>query len=178
MTGQEFLKQLDGYFRKGEMEAAQDFLQKTYAEAVGEGDVSLQLTVLNEMMSYAGGTDQEEFGIAAVTECTRLIQEYGLQDNPSAGTMWMNMGITLYRFDRVEDALACYRVAEEQLLKQYEKLDALPDSTENGQALGDVVRELASFYSKVASAYAKKKDYKEAEQYYKKAEQLIVLQDY
>ncbi len=178
MTGQEFLKQLDGYFRKGEMEAAQDFLQKTYAEAVGEGDVSLQLTVLNEMMSYAGGTDQEEFGIAAVTECTRLIQEYGLQDNPSAGTMWMNMGITLYRFDRVEDALACYRVAEEQLLKQYEKLDALPDSTEKGQALGDVVRELASFYSKVASAYAKKKDYKEAEQYYKKAEQLIVLQDY
>ena len=178
MTGQEFLKQLDGYFRKGEMEAAQDFLQKTYAEAVGEGDVSLQLTVLNEMMSYAGGTGQEEFGIAAVTECTRLIQEYGLQDNPSAGTMWMNMGITLYRFDRVEDALACYRVAEEQLLKQYEKLDALPDSTEKGQALGDVVRELASFYSKVASAYAKKKDYKEAEQYYKKAEQLIVLQDY
>lgn len=178
MTGQEFLKQLDGYFRKGEMEAAQDFLQKTYAEAVGEGDVSLQLTVLNEMMSYAGGTDQEEFGIAAVTECTRLIQEYGLQDNPSAGTMWMNMGITLYRFDRVEDAHACYRVAEEQLLKQYEKLDALPDSTEKGQALGDVVRELASFYSKVASAYAKKKDYKEAEQYYKKAEQLIVLQDY
>lgn len=178
MTGQEFLKQLDGYFRKGEMEAAQDFLQKTYAEAVGEGDVSLQLTVLNEMMSYAGGTDQEEFGIAAVTECTRLIQEYGLQDNPSAGTMWMNMGITLYRFDRVEDALACYRVAEEQLLKQYEKLDDLPDSTEKGQALGDVVRELASFYSKVASAYAKKKDYKEAEQYYKKAEQLIVLQDY
>ena len=178
MTGQEFLKQLDGYFRKGEMEAAQDFLQKTYAEAVGEGDVSLQLTVLNEMMSYAGGTDQEEFGIAAVTECTRLIQEYGLQDNPSAGTMWMNMGITLYRFDRVEDALACYRVAEEQLLKQYEKLDALPDSTEKVQALGDVVRELASFYSKVASAYAKKKDYKEAEQYYKKAEQLIVLQDY
>lgn len=178
MTGQEFLKQLDGYFRKGEMEAAQDFLQKTYAEAVGEGGVSLQLTVLNEMMSYAGGTDQEEFGIAAVTECTRLIQEYGLQDNPSAGTMWMNMGITLYRFDRVEDALACYRVAEEQLLKQYEKLDALPDSTEKGQALGDVVRELASFYSKVASAYAKKKDYKEAEQYYKKAEQLIVLQDY
>lgn len=178
MTGQEFLKQLDGYFRKGEMEAAQDFLQKTYAEAVGEDDVSLQLTVLNEMMSYAGGTDQEEFGIAAVTECTRLIQEYGLQDNPSAGTMWMNMGITLYRFDRVEDALACYRVAEEQLLKQYEKLDALPDSTEKGQALGDVVRELASFYSKVASAYAKKKDYKEAEQYYKKAEQLIVLQDY
>lgn len=86
MTGQEFLKQLDGYFRKGEMEAAQDFLQKTYAEAVGEGDVSLQLTVLNEMMSYAGGTDQEEFGIAAVTECSRLIQEYGLQDNPSAGT--------------------------------------------------------------------------------------------
>ncbi len=178
MTGQEFLKQLDGYFRKGEMEAAQDFLQKTYAEAVGEGDVSLQLTVLNEMMSYAGGTDQEEFGIAAVTECTRLIQEYGLQDNPSAGTMWMNMGITLYRFDRVEDALACYRVAEEQFLKQYEKLDVLPDSTEKGQALGDVVRELASFYSKVASAYAKKKDYKEAEQYYKKAEQLIVLQDY
>lgn len=178
MTGQEFLKQLDGYFWKGEMEAAQDFLQKTYAEAVGEGDVSLQLTVLNEMMSYAGGTDQEEFGIAAVTECTRLIQEYGLQDNPSAGTMWMNMGITLYRFERVEDALACYRVAEEQLLKQYEKLDALPDSTEKGQALGDVVRELASFYSKVASAYAKKKDYKEAEQYYKKAEQLIVLQDY
>ena len=178
MTGQEFLEQLDGYFRKGEMEAAQDFLQKTYAEAVGEDDVSLQLTVLNEMMSYAGGTDQEEFGIAAVTECTRLIQEYGLQDNPSAGTMWMNMGITLYRFDRVEDALACYRVAEEQLLKQYEKLDALPDSTEKGQALGDVVRELASFYSKVASAYAKKKDYKEAEQYYKKAEQLIVLQDY
>lgn len=178
MTGQEFLKQLDGYFRKGEMEAAQDFLQKTYAEAVGEGDVSLQLTVLNEMMSYAGGMDQEEFGIAAVTECTRLIQEYGLQDNPSAGTMWMNMGITLYRFNRVEDALACYRVAEEQLLKQYEKLDALPDSTEKGQALGDVVRELASFYSKVASAYAKKKDYKEAEQYYKKAEQLIVLQDY
>lgn len=178
MTGQEFLKQLDGYFRKGEMEAAQDFLQKTYAEAVGEGDVSLQLTVLNEMMSYAGGTDQEEFGIASVTECTRLIQEYGLQDNPSAGTMWMNMGITLYRFDRVEDALACYRVAEEQLLKQYEKLDALPDSTEKGQALGDVVRELASFYSKVASAYAKKKDYKGAEQYYKKAEQLIVLQDY
>lgn len=178
MTGQEFLKQLDGYFRKGEMEAAQDFLQKTYAEAVGEGDVSLQLTVLNEMMSYAGGTDQEEFGIAAVTECTRLIQEYGLQDNPSAGTMWMNMGITLYRFNRVEDALACYRVAEEQLLKQYEKLDALPDSTEKGQALGDVVRELASFYSKVASAYAKKKDYKEAEQYYKKAEQLIALQDY
>ncbi len=178
MTGQEFLKQLDAYFRKGEMEAAQDFLQKTYAEAVGEGDVSLQLTVLNEMMSYAGGMGQKELGIAAVTECTRLIQEYGLQDNPSAGTMWMNMGITLYRFDRVEDALACYRVAEEQLLKQYEKLDALPDSTEKGQALGDVVRELASFYSKVASAYAKKKDYKEAEQYYKKAEQLIVLQDY
>lgn len=142
MTGQEFLKQLDGYFRKGEMEAAQDFLQKTYAEAVGEGDVSLQLTVLNEMMSYAGGTDQEEFGIAAVTECTRLIQEYGLQDNPSAGTMWMNMGIALYRFDQVEDALACYRMAEEQLLKQYEKLDALPDSTEKRQALEEVVREL------------------------------------
>ena len=43
MTGQEFLEQLDGYFRRGEMEAARDFLQKTYAEAVGEDDVSLQL---------------------------------------------------------------------------------------------------------------------------------------
>ncbi len=65
-----------------------------------------------------------------------------MQDNPSVGTMWMNMGIALYRFDRVEDALACYRMAEEQLLKQYEKLDALPDSTEKRQALEEVVREL------------------------------------
>lgn len=142
MTGQEFLEQLDGHFRRGEMEAARDFLQKTYAEAVGEDDVSLQLTILNEMMSYAGTMGQEELGIAAVTECIRLIQEYGLQDNPSVGTMWMNMGIALYRFDRVEDALACYRMAEEQLLKQYEKLDALPDSTEKRQALEEVVREL------------------------------------
>ncbi len=77
MTGQEFLEQLDGHFRRGEMEAARDFLQKTYAEAVGEDDVSLQLTVLNEMMSYAGTRGQEELGIAAVTECIRLIQEYG-----------------------------------------------------------------------------------------------------
>lgn len=142
MTGQEFLEQLDSFYRKDALEEAKDFLQKTYAEAVGMEDVSLQLTVLNEMMSYAGTMGQEELGIAAVTECIRLIQEYGLQDNPSVGTMWMNMGIALYRFERVEDALACYRMAEEQLLKQYEKLDALPDSTEKRQALEEVVREL------------------------------------
>lgn len=136
------MEQLDSFYRKDALEEAKDFLQKTYAEAVGTEDVSLQLTVLNEMMSYAGTMGQEELGIAAVTECIRLIQEYGLQDNPSVGTMWMNMGIALYRFDRVEDALACYRMAEEQLLKQYEKLDALPDSTEKRQALEEVVREL------------------------------------
>ena len=132
MMGQEFLEQLDSFYRKDALEEAKDFLQKTYAEAVEAEDISLQLTVLNEMMSYAGTMGEEELGMAAVTECGRLIEAYGLQDNAAIGTIWGNMATVLSRFDKIQEALAYYQMAKEKLDKNS---PCAKDKCKNGEKI-------------------------------------------
>ena len=53
--------------------------------------------------------------MAAVTECGRLIEAYGLQDNAAIGTIWGNMATVLSRFDKIREALAYYQMAKEKL---------------------------------------------------------------
>jgi len=156
MTAEEFYAQLDALFDQDEMDKAGEFLRKALAEAQRNGDIGLELSVLNEMMGYSRSVGEEEMGLASVERCVKLIGECGLRENPSVGTMWINIGTTLCRFDRIEESLLYYGKAQEFLESQ-------PGND----------RLVASFCNNVASAYTKKGDYEEAEKRYRKALALL-----
>jgi tetratricopeptide (TPR) repeat protein len=152
MNHETFFEQLDQYFAKNEIKEAGEFLEQTLEEVRQDQDISMELSVLNEMMGYYRSTDQKEKGIRSVEEGLQLIRDNGLETHPAVATMWINMGTTLCHFERVEDAEVCYKNAE------------LFFAGSDEGALN-----MASLYNNTAAVYVKTGRFSEAKERYEKA---------
>ncbi len=118
MESQEFFEKLDQFFAENQIAEAGTYLEECLDCARKEGDLSLEISVLNEMMGYYRSTDQEQKGLQSVTDALLLIQKNGLEYHPAAATMWINMGTTLCHFERVDEAETCYQNAMQFLKEQ------------------------------------------------------------
>ena len=149
MENRDFFQKLDEFFEKNQIEEAGVFLEQSLKEARDSKDISLEISVLNEMMGYYRSTDQEEKGIQSVKDGLVLIQSNGLETHPAVANMWINMGTTLCHFERVQEAETCYKNAELFLM------------TSPGGAIT-----MASLYNNTAAVFVKKGNYEEAYQRY------------
>lgn len=152
MTIENFFQELDGFFSENEIEEAGVFLEQALEEARRTEDLSLEISVLNEMMGYYRSTDRKEKGLQSVEDGLALIQKNGLEAHPGVANMWINMGTTLCHFERVEEAEVCYKNAEMFVMQS-----------------GAGALQMASLYNNTAAIYVKTGRYEEARQRYEKA---------
>ena len=153
---QQFLNGLDHLFATGQGQKAGIYLEEWLAKAEEASDINGTFTVLNEMMGYYRSTEQEEKGISAATKCVMLIGQYGLQNHPAVGTMFLNIATTLCHFKRVEEAIDFYKRAEKSF-----------------STYGANHFTMASLYNNMAFSYVQKEEYYEAENSYKNALNLL-----
>ncbi len=156
MENQEFFETLDRFFAENQIEAAGAYLEDCLSKARQENNLSLEISVLNEMMGYYRSTDQEQKGISSVSDGLALIEKHGLEKHPAVAAMWINMGTTLCHFNRVDEAEICYQNAMEFLKEQPSK--ALT---------------MAGFYNNTAAVYVKTERFEEARSGYEKALELL-----
>ena len=152
MDSQTFFETLDDLFAKNQIKEAGEYLEQSLLSVREAKDISLELSVLNEMMGYYRSTNQKEKGLKSVEEGLTLIRENGLMEHPAVATMWINMGTTLCHFNRVDEAEICYQNAE-IFLKD------IPTGALT----------MASLYNNTSAVFVKTKRFKEARDRYKKA---------
>ena len=156
MDSEKFFRQLDEYFEKNEIEAAGKYLEESLEIVRKEGNVSLEIAILNEMMGYYRSTNQEEKGIRSVEEGVYLIRDSGLEGHPEVAKMWINMGTTLCHFERVEEAEICYKNAEMFF----------------GESAYGALN-MAGLYNNTAAVYVKTGRFEEAAKRYDKALEIL-----
>ena len=108
----DFLQGLDALFAKEDFTAAGDYLRQGRDLAEKAKDRGALLTILSEMMGYYRRTGERERGLEAVETGFRLLEETGLSQTISGGTVWLNGGTALCAFGKPDEAEAAYRNAD------------------------------------------------------------------
>ena len=153
---QQFFEGLDNLFAGNRVSEAGEYLDTWLAESEVSGDWQLKLSVLNERMGYGRSGDDERRGLESVFAVEELIEQDGLDKNPSIPTIWINMGTTLCHFGRVKEGMQYYEKAETVILR-----------TDKDPYL------LASLYNNKSAGLEAQKNYEGAEQAYNKALELL-----
>lgn len=153
---QQFFEGLDNLFAVNRVSEAGEYLDSWLAESDARNDWQLKLSVLNERMGYGRSVEDERRGLESVFAVEELIEQYGLDKNPSIPTIWINMGTTLCHFGRVKEGMQYYEKAETVILR-----------TDKDPYL------LASLYNNKSAGLEAEKNYEGAEQAYNKALELL-----
>ena len=93
------LEKLDECFDVNDLAAAGRLLDYWEREAVILNDKRGLLEILNEKIGYYRRTSDKENGIAAVNKAIELISALGIENNLSAGTVFLNAATTLSQGD-------------------------------------------------------------------------------
>ena len=130
----EFIKELDGYFTRNDLDGAGIFLTQNLDLCRREGNRAGMLTVLDECVGYYRQTGDEEAGMKAVNECLDLIGRMSL-DNKTSGTILLNCATTMKAYGKAAEAMEYYSLAEEKLTSALPANDPLIAGLYNNMAL-------------------------------------------
>lgn len=148
-----FIAELDSYFARENLGGAGQCLLEWRERAVGAGDKSGELTVLNEMIGFYRQTKDEKAGMAAIKDAFLIIDELEIGGEISAATIYLNGATTMKSFGRSSDAMEFYeRTFEIYRAKMPEKSPLF-----------------AGLYNNMALALQDIKDFGRAEEYFRKA---------
>ena len=148
-----FIAELDSYFARENLGGAGQCLLEWRERAVGAGDKSGELTVLNEMIGFYRQTKDEKAGMAAIKDAFLIIDELEIGGEISAATIYLNGATTMKSFGRSADAMEFYeRTFEIYRAKMPEKSPLF-----------------AGLYNNMALALQDMKDFGRAEEYLRKA---------
>ena len=148
-----FINELDSFFAKEDLQGARLCLLEWRNRATDSGDKSGELTVLNEMIGFYRQTKEEEEGMAAIKDAFEIIDELGIQNSPSAATVYLNGATTMKSFGKSAEAMEYYNITLENYRINLNKNDPL----------------VAGLYNNMALALQDLKEYSEAEEYFLKA---------
>lgn len=144
------IQKLDECFAVNDMQSAGRLLEYWEQEAVALGDLSGELSVVNELLGYYRKIGDSQKGLRAVSRSLELLDLLHQENEVSGATVILNAATTMKAFGQAQQALPLYEKAE----KIYtEKLDA-KDTRFGG------------FYNNKALALVDMKRYKEAEDCY------------
>lgn len=147
------IEKLDEHFSRNDLAGAGRLLSYWEREARMLGDARGLLEILNEEIGYFRRTGERERGLAAVSEAFSIMEEQGLCDSVSGGTIYVNGATTMKAFGKAAAALPYYARAR----KIYEA--ELPHDSYL----------LAALFNNTASAYAELGEFEKAEEAYKTA---------
>jgi hypothetical protein len=147
------VEKLDEHFSRNDLAGAGRLLSYWEREARLSGDTRGLLEILSEEIGYFRRTGEKERGLAAVSEAFALMEEHGLGNSVSGGTIYVNGATTMKAFGRAAEALPYY----ERARRIYEA-ELPPDSYL-----------LAALCNNTASAYAELGEFEKAEENYKTA---------
>ncbi len=111
MNATELIDRLEEFFSRDDLSGAGEFLRYSRRLCLAEGDDSLLLTVLNEMMGLYRKTREEDAGLEAVASGISLLKRMGLADTVTGGTTYLNAATTMKAFGRAAEALPYYENA-------------------------------------------------------------------
>ena len=112
MTTEEFIKQLDSFFDREDMNGAGGFLRSVRKEAETNRDDRLLFAVLNEMMGYYRKTGERERGLESIDTGLSLSSRMGLDGSIAGATAELNAATTLKAFGMAEHAIPYYEKAK------------------------------------------------------------------
>lgn len=108
----DFIKELDSYFAREDLRGAGECLLKWREKAAKSGDLSGELTVLNEMIGYYRQTKEEAEGLASVRDAFVLITRLGIENKLSSATVYLNGATTMKAFGKSAQAMEYYERTE------------------------------------------------------------------
>lgn len=147
------IEKLDGFFAKNDMDGAGKLLEYWHGEAVALGDLSGELSVVNEELGYFRKLGDHEKGLASVERSLELIELTGISRQISSATVMLNAATTLKAFGKAETAVKLYDCVYDVYTKE---LDA-----------GDL--RFGAYYNNKALALTDLSRFDEAEECYQKA---------
>ncbi len=144
------IEKLDECFAVNDMDAAGKLLEYWEQEAVALGDLSGELSVVNELLGYYRKVGDSQKGLRAVARSLELLELLHQKNQVSGATVILNAATTMKAFGQAQQAVPLYEKAE----KIYtEKLSS-----------GD--NRFGGFYNNKALALVDVGRYKEAEDCY------------
>lgn len=113
MTTNEFIRQLDELFVKGQYDRVEPFMLSALEEAKEREDYGLYLSVGNEMIGYYRSISQFQKAYQISEDMLLLMEELQMDQSAEFATVLLNTA-TAYSFDeKFETALQFYRRAEQ-----------------------------------------------------------------
>lgn len=129
------LQQIDRLLEENKGAQAQALMEESLERALGTGDRSSAVTLLNELIGFCRETGQAErsyyYGEAVLT----LLQEMGLSGTLPFATSVLNIASAYRAGGRLEDAMTCYRAVEQIYSQVLQADDMLVASLYNNKAL-------------------------------------------
>ena len=129
------IAELDALFAKNDLDGAGELLERSLDEARGLGDLSGELSVLNELTGYYRKRLDRDRALEVIDRAIFLVDELCQGDKPSGATVLLNSATTLKTFGKAEEALPLYERAEEIYRSTIEKNDPRFAALYNNRAL-------------------------------------------
>ena len=147
------IEKLDSFFETDNLIGAKNLLDYWQKEAIITGDLSGELTVVNEILGLSRRMSDEKSGLSAIDRAIELIVLTGMENSPSGATIMINAATTSKAFGFPDKAVSLYEKAAE-IYKV-----GLDENDERNAAL----------YNNFATTLADLARFDEAEDLYKKA---------
>jgi len=112
MDIRQVLEVYDSMFGKSSLGQIDAFLEKKIEEAVGEGDVSAIITLVNEMIGFCRDTDKREKGISYCGQLIMLMRDLEMEGTVPYATSALNIANAYRAFGLLEEAMECYQTVE------------------------------------------------------------------
>lgn len=148
------IEKLDDFFKVNNLNEAAKLLEYWQREAENIGDLSGELSVVNEMLGFYRRTSEEEKALFAVERAQKLIELTNSTFSLSGATILINMATTLKAFGILEEAVNTY----EKACIIYEDKKISKDDPR-----------YAPLYNNYATTLTDTGDFEKAEKLYKKA---------
>lgn len=114
------LNNLDHLFATRQFNKVEDFLTRNYEQAICEGDIASQITLLNEFMGFYRESTQFEKSVKCAEKVLCIMKELGLEGTMDFATTLLNVANAYRASGMYEKSMECY----ERVLRIYDgKLD-------------------------------------------------------
>ena len=148
------IEKLDGCFAKNDLDGARRLVEYWQKEAEALGDLSGELSIVNEMLGLYRKTGEKDKAEAAISRALVLLDETETSNSVSGATVLINAATTSKAFGGAEQALPLY----ERALTLYKN-----DGVDENDA------RYAALYNNYATALSDLKRFEDAEGLYQRA---------
>lgn len=151
------IDKLDAYLSRNDADGARRHLEYWLSEAREGHDKRGELAVLNELLGLYRKSGMSEQAFGCVRPAEKLIEELGLEDSLTAGTVYLNIATVCEAFGRPKEALKGYCRAREIYESRLKEGD----------------RRLGGLYNNMALACVSIGEYERAKELYGKAADIM-----